>query len=199
MNAVLLRQYAEPVRHRGLRSSRFHVQDRLQYSAAGHPPMLLLRHGKVIEIAENGLILAAFDSATYTNLAHPLEPGDRLLLYTDGLIEAANAKGDFFGQDALSAVLGSTAALAPPAPRTRSSILGAAMVGLAGRRSDGSHLRLRPSKLESPDTIDPSTAHGKSFFQGRASDQSDRACRVGFRASETRTEGKTCAVLLGTC
>jgi sigma-B regulation protein RsbU (phosphoserine phosphatase) len=88
---------------------------RLQYSAAGHPPLLLLRHGKVHEIAENGLMLAAFDFATYTNATHPLEPGDRLLLYTDGLIEAVNAKGDFFGQDALSALLRQTAELQPPA------------------------------------------------------------------------------------
>jgi sigma-B regulation protein RsbU (phosphoserine phosphatase) len=36
-----------------------------RYSAAGHPPMLLLREGTVIEIAENGLMLAAFDFATY--------------------------------------------------------------------------------------------------------------------------------------
>jgi phosphoserine phosphatase RsbU/P len=39
----------------------------IQYSAAGHPPMLLLRRGEVMEVAENGLILAAFDFATYTN------------------------------------------------------------------------------------------------------------------------------------
>ncbi|MGA7402136.1 MAG: SpoIIE family protein phosphatase [Candidatus Sulfotelmatobacter sp.] len=36
-----------------------------------------------------------------------------LLLYTDGLIEAANANGDFFGQHALSALLRQTAALPP--------------------------------------------------------------------------------------
>jgi sigma-B regulation protein RsbU (phosphoserine phosphatase) len=89
----------------------------LQYSAAGHPPMLLLRRGDVIEVAENGLILAAFDFATYTNAKCRLEPGDRLLLYTDGLIEAANAKGDFFGQGALSALLQQTAEL-PPAEAT---------------------------------------------------------------------------------
>jgi phosphoserine phosphatase RsbU/P len=87
----------------------------LHYSAAGHPPMLLLRDGKVAEIAENGLILAAFDYARYTNATHPLQPGDRLLLYTDGLIEAANAKGDPFGQDALSALLQRTAELPPSA------------------------------------------------------------------------------------
>ncbi|MGD0268286.1 MAG: PP2C family protein-serine/threonine phosphatase [Candidatus Sulfotelmatobacter sp.] len=85
----------------------------LRYSAAGHPPMLLLRRGEVIEISENGLILAAFDYATYTNGTRQLEPGDRFLLYTDGIVEAANAAGDFFGQDALAAVLRQTAELAP--------------------------------------------------------------------------------------
>ncbi|MGA7930463.1 MAG: PP2C family protein-serine/threonine phosphatase [Candidatus Sulfotelmatobacter sp.] len=91
------------------------ISGTLQYSAAGHPPMLLLRHGKVTEVVENGLILAAFASATYTNAVRALEPGDRLLLYTDGLIEAADAKGDFFGQDAVSALLRETGALTPSA------------------------------------------------------------------------------------
>ena len=85
----------------------------LRYSAAGHPPMLLLRGGKVLEIAENGLILAVFDFATYTNVAHSLESGDRLLLYTDGVVEAANGRGDFFGQEALSALLQQTSELPP--------------------------------------------------------------------------------------
>ncbi|HWC16904.1 MAG TPA: SpoIIE family protein phosphatase, partial [Terriglobales bacterium] len=38
----------------------------LRYSAAGHPPMLLLRHGTVTEVEENGLMLAAFEFATYS-------------------------------------------------------------------------------------------------------------------------------------
>jgi len=91
----------------------------LRYSAAGHPPMLLLRDGKVLEIIENGLILAAFDFTTFANAVHLLEPGDRFLLYTDGLVDAANVKGDFFGQDALSAVLRQTAELAPSAASDR--------------------------------------------------------------------------------
>jgi len=86
-----------------------------RYSAAGHPAMLLLRDGEVLEITENGLILAAFDSATYTNAAHPLEAGDRFLLYTDGIVEAANAAGDWFGQEALAALLRQTAQLPPSA------------------------------------------------------------------------------------
>jgi phosphoserine phosphatase RsbU/P len=84
----------------------------LRYSAAGHPPMLLLRDGKVIEVTENGLLLAAFAHAAFSNVTLPLEPGDRLLLYTDGILEAANAKGDFFGHEALCSLLQKTAALA---------------------------------------------------------------------------------------
>jgi sigma-B regulation protein RsbU (phosphoserine phosphatase) len=81
----------------------------LRYSAAGHPPMLLLRDDAVIEIAENGLILAAFDFAAYESATHALRPKDRLLLYTDGIIEAANASGEFFGPERLSSLLRDTA------------------------------------------------------------------------------------------
>jgi phosphoserine phosphatase RsbU/P len=85
----------------------------LRYSAAGHPPMLLLRNGNVQAVTENGLMLAAFDFATYSNVAHKLQQGDRLLLYTDGIIEAANRNGEFFGHDALCLLLQQTARLAP--------------------------------------------------------------------------------------
>jgi sigma-B regulation protein RsbU (phosphoserine phosphatase) len=86
---------------------------RFTYSAAGHPPMLLLRDGIVTGIAENGLMLAAFDHAAYRNAEHGLEPGDRLVLYTDGLIEATNARGDFFGEEGLRRVLLESAQLPP--------------------------------------------------------------------------------------
>ena len=85
----------------------------LRYSAAGHPPMLLLRQGSVREIEENGLILAAFDFAKYSNATHGLESGDRLLLYTDGILEATDASGKFFGKDSLSNLLRQTSGLTP--------------------------------------------------------------------------------------
>jgi len=81
----------------------------LRYSAAGHPPMLILRNGVVSEMKENGLILAAFDFAAYDTKAHSLKISDRILLYTDGIIEAANAAGEFFGQERLSELLRETA------------------------------------------------------------------------------------------
>jgi sigma-B regulation protein RsbU (phosphoserine phosphatase) len=85
----------------------------LRYSAAGHPPMLRLRGEEVVEIVENGLILAAFDHATYSTAARRLEPGDRLLLYTDGIVEAASASGESFGQETLGTLLRQTAGVDP--------------------------------------------------------------------------------------
>jgi sigma-B regulation protein RsbU (phosphoserine phosphatase) len=80
----------------------------LRYGAAGHPPMLLLRQGKVSRIEENGLVLALIPSAAYTSTKLPLEKGDRLLLYTDGIVEAANANEEEFGQDRLTKLLQTT-------------------------------------------------------------------------------------------
>ena len=85
----------------------------LRYSAAGHPPMLLLRNSTILEVQENGLMLAAFDFATYSNATLRLEAGDRLLLYTDGIVEASNAAGEFFGREALGEALRKTAGSSP--------------------------------------------------------------------------------------
>jgi sigma-B regulation protein RsbU (phosphoserine phosphatase) len=83
----------------------------LRYAAAGHPPMVLLRRGQVTEISENGLILAILKDAPYSQRTQPIESGDRFVLYTDGILEAANAKGEFFGEANLYRTLQQTASL----------------------------------------------------------------------------------------
>ncbi|WP_348260604.1 PP2C family protein-serine/threonine phosphatase [Telmatobacter sp. DSM 110680] len=85
----------------------------LHYSAAGHPPMLLLRNGAVIEIVENGMLLAAVEDASYDSKWVALQAGDRLLLYTDGLLEARNADGKLFGEESLVSELKRSAKLTP--------------------------------------------------------------------------------------
>ena len=83
----------------------------VRYSAAGHPPLLRLRDTHVESIEENGLMLAAFDFAAYEQKHLPLQAGDRFLLYTDGVLEAANGDDVFFGADRLHATLRETSAL----------------------------------------------------------------------------------------
>jgi sigma-B regulation protein RsbU (phosphoserine phosphatase) len=78
---------------------------KFSYSAAAHPPMLMVRDGKVVEIVENGLMLAAFSFADFTTAVHELRGGDRFLLYTDGIVEAADEKQEEFGQERLQALL----------------------------------------------------------------------------------------------
>jgi len=85
----------------------------LRYSAAAHPPLLLVRNGRVTQIEENGLMLAAFDFASYSTAVHKLETDDRIVMYTDGVVEASNVAGDFFGHDALCDLLTRTRDLSP--------------------------------------------------------------------------------------
>ena len=56
-------------------------------------------------------MLAAFDFASYSTISHPLEPGDRLILYTDGLLEAANVHEEEFGRERLHTQVRETAKL----------------------------------------------------------------------------------------
>lgn len=72
----------------------------LHYCAAGHPPLMLASgaEGKVREIEENGLMLGMFPEAVYTSVEIRVGPGDRCLLYTDGIFEAKNAAQEEFGK-----------------------------------------------------------------------------------------------------
>jgi sigma-B regulation protein RsbU (phosphoserine phosphatase) len=72
----------------------------LRYSAAAHPPLMLVsrREGEVREIEENGLMLGLFPDATYACAEIRVRPGDRCLLYTDGILEAQNAAQEEFSK-----------------------------------------------------------------------------------------------------
>ena len=87
----------------------------ITYAGAGHPPGLLLRRstGEVTQLAENGLFIGPFPLATYSNLSVPFGSGDKLLLYTDGILEATGPDGQEFGQKSLEQLFLKTHDLEP--------------------------------------------------------------------------------------
>ena len=75
----------------------------LEYVNAGHNPPLLKRVAGSVEYlkARSGLALAAMDGVSYRRQSLTLGPGDGLLLYTDGVTEAQNGAGAFYGEERL--------------------------------------------------------------------------------------------------
>jgi hypothetical protein len=75
----------------------------LRYSLAGHPRPLVWKKlsRQVIELSEGGLVLGVFPDAAYPTGELPLDPGDRVIVYTDGLTEAFNPAGEWFGDTEL--------------------------------------------------------------------------------------------------
>ncbi|MGB6686955.1 MAG: PP2C family protein-serine/threonine phosphatase [Terracidiphilus sp.] len=78
-----------------------------RYASAAHPPGLLWRRGRqtLERLDGSGLLLGVRPNENYTASEVSFEAGDRLLLYSDGLVEAENAEGDSFGDVALPAFI----------------------------------------------------------------------------------------------
>jgi sigma-B regulation protein RsbU (phosphoserine phosphatase) len=80
---------------------------------AGHPaPILIRASGDLQEIGGRGPILGRFASARFQAESLALAPGDRLVLYTDGLTEALDATDEMFGEARLEAFVRGHAHLA---------------------------------------------------------------------------------------
>jgi sigma-B regulation protein RsbU (phosphoserine phosphatase) len=78
-----------------------------RYASAAQPPGLLWRRGKqtLERLDGSGLLLGVRPNESYTTHEVFFEEGDRLLLYSDGLVEAENAAGESFGDAALPAFI----------------------------------------------------------------------------------------------
>jgi len=81
---------------------------RLEFIRAGHPSPMLLRGGAVSDLYSGGSFpVGLLEEATFTTTAIQLEPGDTLLLFTDGVNEAEDPQGKLFGFSRLREVLAS--------------------------------------------------------------------------------------------
>lgn len=79
----------------------------LRYASAGHNPPLIRRSAGGLEAMDQecGLVLGAMDDSSYPTHEGRLAPGDMLLLYTDGVTEAHDARNQLYGEARLSACL----------------------------------------------------------------------------------------------
>ena len=81
----------------------------LSYANAGHNFPVIIRNGKNPEFCAPSRILSSAESGwcVIRKTMIKLHPGDKLVLYTDGVTEAQSPDGQFFGDDRLLGVLGS--------------------------------------------------------------------------------------------
>jgi hypothetical protein len=109
---------------------------RLRWSVSGHPPPLLLRNGRIVKtlVGEVGLPLGIGSAAEVSE--EMLEPADQVLFFTDGVVEARSAEGEFFGVERLVDFASRTSASAMPAPETMRRLLHAILDHQAGALQD---------------------------------------------------------------
>jgi sigma-B regulation protein RsbU (phosphoserine phosphatase) len=92
---------------------------RLRYLNAGHPAPLLLRDSHVVKQLDQGRRVLFGVGDRQARVAEEwLQPGDRIVFYTDGITEARDTEGHFFGVDRLVEHLERAAAARQPAPET---------------------------------------------------------------------------------
>ncbi len=74
----------------------------LTYCNAGHDPPLLVRDGQIRRLTTGGMLLGTKCDAAYQFALVDLQPGDVVLLYTDGVVDALNFLSERFGRERLA-------------------------------------------------------------------------------------------------
>jgi serine phosphatase RsbU (regulator of sigma subunit) len=82
-----------------------------RYCNAGHLPPIVFSNGEARILDGGGAVLGVFPSWDYEDMAIELIAGDRLLLFTDGITEAANASGREFGETGIAEFVKANGAL----------------------------------------------------------------------------------------
>lgn len=74
-------------------------KNRIEYSYAGHPQILLIRNNHVIEMEGRGSLILSHFEPSLRDYHLDIEADDKFLFYSDGLVELFNEAGEFYGED----------------------------------------------------------------------------------------------------
>lgn len=115
-----------PTHYATLVCGRASASGEIEICNAGHPPPLVIRGGEVTPLAATALPIGMFSSEEFACETVRLAPGDTMLLYTDGVIEAQNSAGTDYGLDRVCAFAHQ------PLPDTPRAIVDACVRDLGG-------------------------------------------------------------------
>ena len=117
LNRFLIEEIAGSGMFVTLAAARIDAQRRtMVFAGAGHPPAMLARQGPGPLLLESrSMILGALPDAVdaTTNLEVQLQPDDRIVLYTDGITEVFNSRGEMLGIEGVQEIVRQTSSLPP--------------------------------------------------------------------------------------
>ncbi len=133
----------------------------LTWVNAGHPSPLLLREGRLVRPLDCEVVLP-FGLQHLTPAvgsvplgSETLQPGDQVLLYSDGVIEARSPEGEFFGTERLVDLVVRNLAAGLPAPETMRRVVRALLDHQQGQLDDDASLFLVQYRPEGMETLLP--------------------------------------------
>ena len=90
------------------------TEQTLTYCNAGHnPPILMRKDRSVMKLDKGGVVLGFLQNQRYQQISLPFQSGDYLCLYTDGVTEIKNKKGEEFGEERLIELLKESYGVSP--------------------------------------------------------------------------------------
>jgi PAS domain S-box-containing protein len=124
LNQFVLRNLGSPEFYLSLAAARFRRDGRiLEFAGAGHPSPMIVAPGRAPRFLESqSAVLGLLEDAVRGEpVEAPLQPGDRVVIYTDGFIEGFNAKEEMLGLQGFAEIVQAAAAL--PLPKMKRAIV----------------------------------------------------------------------------
>lgn len=111
-NNMMLEEMATDTYYTMIYADLNHLTGRLRMVQAGHPhPVLQRADGTVRPLGRGGMPIGVFEKPVFDEIDLVLEPGDRLLICSDGITEATNPAGRLLGSDGVEAIMRTNAFL----------------------------------------------------------------------------------------